>query len=111
MIVRFCTVCYSFFFFLFSTLLIGSCEKKAPLQCYLNVTVVSVGAMAILCGASTGLPLLSCHHHMLPEADCSGQDFLHSMVLVPSCFVIGGRLVSLGHCLLFYLELIFVLYC
>lgn len=32
------------------------------------------------------------------------------MVIVPSCFVIRGWLDSLGHCLLFYLELIFVLY-
>lgn len=68
-------------------------KNKALLQCYLNVIVVSVGAMAILCGASTGPPLLSCYHHM-SEAEafihCFGQDFLHSMIFVPYlgfCFV------------------------
>lgn len=55
------------------------------LECHI---VVSVGAMAILCGASTGLPLLSWwYHHVL----------LSTRLFPFLVFVIGDCLVSLGH--------------
>lgn len=76
-----------------------SCKKKL-LQCYLNVIVISVGAMAILCGASTGLPLLSRYitrymKHQLKQAFVSsfGQDFLHSIILVLVVLLVAGWIV------------------
>lgn len=87
-------------FFLFSCLLTSSC-KKATLRCYLNVIVVSVGALAILCGASTGLLLLSCYHHMLSDPEASLHSYNSSFTqefFIPQFLFLAG-LSSVAGCL------------